>query len=271
MNDQLIDEIVTYAYDMGWDGIPETLEGVINYMFKLSQNGDAQAMFYYGGFLLGNPDHPDDIEKGIEYLQKSASLGYEEATAFLNFYNSLSEEDAIPELDETLIERAENGDAEAQVLLGTAYITGEGIAQDHEKGFFWIEKSALQGNSSAISIMGQCYHNGIGVEENLDKAIEWFEKAAVGGNPDVQYDLGNIYLEEFPGNEDKRARGLYWLKTAGDNGHQKAASYYAFNMYIDKAIAEGKISADADMFEKMFYVGQQADNGDEEAQKCFLM
>ncbi len=44
-----------------------------------------------------------------------------------------------------LYEAAEQGNADAQFLLGACYYKGKGVEQDHAKAVYWFEKAAEQG------------------------------------------------------------------------------------------------------------------------------
>ena len=72
-----------------------------------------------------------------------------------------------------LIEKAENGDANAQYLLGKYYSD----EQEFAKAVEWWQKAADQGNIEAQYELGRCYENGCGVKKNLFKAIDWYALA----------------------------------------------------------------------------------------------
>ena len=86
-----------------------------------------------------------------------------------------------PDVEETRT-AAEQGDAEAQVNLGTMYSLGQGVRQDYAKAKEWYEKAALQGNEEAQFSLGVLYEEGAGVRQNKATAKEWFGKACDNGN-----------------------------------------------------------------------------------------
>ena len=51
--------------------------------------------------------------------------------------------------EETIQERAEAGDVDAQNNLGEMYETGDGVPRDFAKAIEWYRKSAEQGNADA--------------------------------------------------------------------------------------------------------------------------
>ena len=58
---------------------------------------------------------------------------------------------------------AEEGDAEAQYLLGRMYFAGKGVPKDHAESVKWYRRAAEQGNAEAQSKLGFMYHFGWGV------------------------------------------------------------------------------------------------------------
>ncbi len=54
----------------------------------------------------------------------------------------------------TLLERAEQGYAVAQAILGSMYYLGNGVTKDDEEAFKWYRKAADQGCSESIMIGG---------------------------------------------------------------------------------------------------------------------
>ena len=77
---------------------------------------------------------------------------------------------------------------------------------------------AEQGNQEAQLIVGKMYMIGQGVEKDSEQAIHWFKAAAGQGNTDAQFFLGAIYL--LP--QRDIAEGLKWLTLSADQGMQDA-------------------------------------------------
>ena len=88
---------------------------------------------------------------------------------------------------------AEQGDAEAQHVLGFSYQEGrDGLPQDYEKAAYWYRKAAEQGFAFAQSVLGLKYHIGEGVEQNDEMAVEWYRKAAEQGDDVHQIMLDHV-------------------------------------------------------------------------------
>ena len=58
---------------------------------------------------------------------------------------------------------AEQGRADAQLILGSIYELGEGIPQDYAEAVQWYRKAAEQGHAKAQFMLGGMYDEGKGV------------------------------------------------------------------------------------------------------------
>ena len=76
---------------------------------------------------------------------------------------------------------AEQGDANAQALLGRMYEEGLGVKQDNVKAVKWYSRAAEQGIAEAQFNLGVMYYNGRGVQVNKSLAKEWLGKACDNG------------------------------------------------------------------------------------------
>ncbi len=87
---------------------------------------------------------------------------------------------------------AEQGNVDAQSLLGAMYANGEGVAQDYKQAVAWTRKAAEQGNVDAQRLLGAMYFNGSGVAQDDKQAVAWFRKAAEQGNVYVANNIMSI-------------------------------------------------------------------------------
>lgn len=95
---------------------------------------------------------------------------------------------------ESLMPLADDGDADAQYLVGLMYAQGQGVAQDFYEAGKMYRRAAEQGHAGAQinlgSLFENCYGNG---PCNSEKAANWYRRAAEQGNPVAQYNLGVMY------------------------------------------------------------------------------
>ena len=77
------------------------------------------------------------------------------------------------------IERLANqGDVDAQTLLGVMYYDGDGVEQDDVKAAYWTGKAAEQGEAGAQYLLGVMYYNGQGVTQDKQKGCRLYRAAA---------------------------------------------------------------------------------------------
>lgn len=92
---------------------------------------------------------------------------------------------------ESIKQLAEQGDKLGQAKLASLYLLGrEGVEKNDKLAAEWMNKSADQGLADAQVVMGAIYDRGIGVEADRDRATKWYEKAAAQGHGTAQAILG---------------------------------------------------------------------------------
>ncbi len=88
---------------------------------------------------------------------------------------------------------SQQGNAAAQINLGTLYAKGLGVPQNDVEALKWFRMAAMQGDAKAQSYLGFLYANGLGTEQDDREAAKWFHKAAVQGDAKAQLSLGVMY------------------------------------------------------------------------------
>jgi len=96
---------------------------------------------------------------------------------------------------ESLWEKAEKGDANAQLELGLMYYEGEGVPKDSAEAVTWYRKAADQGLGEAQNNLGGMYANGEGVPKDYVEAYKWFTVAAQGGFATAEENQRNLALK----------------------------------------------------------------------------
>ncbi len=112
----------------------------------------------------------------------------------------------------------QNGDPEAQYLVGISYDKGIGVAADKQKAFEWLKKSSDQGYLKAQILTALCYENGIGITADKTEAFKlWLNTAIRKHNPFAQYKLACRFHEQGKHEEAKK-----WLRNAAAQGNKEA-------------------------------------------------
>jgi TPR repeat protein len=108
---------------------------------------------------------------------------------------------------------ADLGFPDAQLMLGSAYDAGKGVAKDCVEAARWYRRAAEQGDTTAQSIVGGIYLTGDGVEKDIPTGLDWYRKAAEKGDIAAKIMLGGIYANsEFVPNDT--AEAVVWYSSA---------------------------------------------------------
>ncbi len=160
---------------------------------------------------------------------------------------------------QALWQKAQKGDAQAQVDLGLVYVQGEGEGYDqlfprvgkwwglsmeelataqynhdvfygfvHGKDIAGYMKEAVkvwrfiaerEGLAWAQCNLGGCYYKGNGITKDVKEAVKWWRLAAKQGLPQAQYNPGVIYANGEGVSQDKEM-ARKWFHAAWENGDE---------------------------------------------------
>ena len=134
--------------------------------------------------------------------------------------NEDGDEDREYTFDE-LYELAEEGNSNAQVEVGLAYESGNGVTANPRIAFEWMWMAAHNGNAIGATILGVYYSNGVGVEQDLKEAFRWYKSAAERDDSDGQYNLAVCY-DLGEGIEQNKEEAFKWYKKAAKQKHPDA-------------------------------------------------
>jgi uncharacterized protein len=73
---------------------------------------------------------------------------------------------------------AEQGNPEAQFVLGQMYNTGRGVSQDHAEAVKWYRRAAEQGDVLAQAVLGAMYGGEEGIPPDYVQSYMWLSLAA---------------------------------------------------------------------------------------------
>lgn len=138
---------------------------------------------------------------------------------------------------------AEQGNSDAQVLLGRMYLRGRGVLQSPGQALEWFKAAAAQGNTDGEFLLGSMY---LLPRSNTAEGLKWVRLAASHGNKDAQLLLGKTCLEGLPELPRDPVQADMWLRLAAkDNlpfyGAELAS---AEKQMSPDQIAKGKALAD---------------------------
>ncbi|MEM9434640.1 MAG: hypothetical protein AAGA12_12030 [Pseudomonadota bacterium] len=142
-----------------------------------------------------------------------------------------------------LLEKAQNGDVEAQLYLGNQLLMGDCSTEEKHRGVAMIEAAADAGHLPALFLLGslQIAYAKTDAEEAVANAM--ITRAAEAGLAEAQSLLGVLTLEKAT-NREERDQAMYWLGSAASQGSAHAAmaahTIYAHGMHgisQDKCLA----------------------------------
>lgn len=94
-------------------------------------------------------------------------------------------------------QRAKNGEANAQYILGHMYYYGVGVEQNYVEATKQWRRAGKQGHAAAMCYLGKCYNQTNdsikGVIPDREKALKLWEKSSRLGNKKAQYFLEKYY------------------------------------------------------------------------------
>ena len=116
---------------------------------------------------------------------------------------------------------AEQGEPEAQVLLGQAYLDGHGLEPDPKQARIWFRKAAEAGHLLGMNMLGRAYDQGWGGPVDHASAAYWFRMAANQGLDWGMYNYAHLLLHGL-GVEKDEPQAFDWYSKAAGLGHAKS-------------------------------------------------
>lgn len=121
------------------------------------------------------------------------------------------------------------------------------IAGNYSTAFSQYIKKANEGDTQAQNIIGNLYLLGLGVEENKHLAARWYLKAALKGNVQAQINLGQSYLNG-QGLPRRPLKAMGWFHLARQAGSKRADEHIKYmiysNLILTNMIQEAKLKFD---------------------------
>ncbi|CAK9089423.1 unnamed protein product [Durusdinium trenchii] len=108
-------------------------------------------------------------------------------------------------------QRARDGDAVAQHLLGMMFSHGNGAPQDDLRALEWTLLAATNGLANAQFSAGTMYFEGKGAPEDYNRSFYWYEKAAEQGDASAQIIVARMYWEGLGSPADSEL-AAYWYR-----------------------------------------------------------
>jgi TPR repeat protein len=128
--------------------------------------------------------------------------------------------------------RANEGDVLATLGIAQALLVGLGGDRDVDGARAMLLRAARYGNADAALLLGTMYDSGEGVPANPREAVRYYRFAAREGRSAADFALGLIYEEGRGGIAQDLPEAVQRYRSAADNGHG-AAQLFLGRMYRD--------------------------------------
>ena len=160
----------------------------------LAEQGDADAERAMGQLLMQNCTGLQDKPAAVEWLNKAAAAGNVAARNLLG--SAYMTGNGVP-LDDNkafalFSQTAAAGNAAGEMELGYLYLTGRGVPQDKYQGLQWTVKAAEQGNASALGNIAGAYMRGEILEKDIDRAAYFLALSNERANPAQRAELMGV-------------------------------------------------------------------------------
>lgn len=93
---------------------------------------------------------------------------------------------------------ADQGDFDAQSMLGRLYFEGEGVPQNYNEALKWNRLAADRGDRDAQARLASSYYEGKGVHQNYVSAHKWWNLAASRGNREAAKNRDKVAQQMTP-------------------------------------------------------------------------
>ncbi|WP_246000412.1 ankyrin repeat domain-containing protein [Pontibacter diazotrophicus] len=195
----------------------DTIQQIINAEKYFAANNDS-AQYYYkqaldGGSLFGHLGKAETMvlrnkDDERRFMQHMRTAGIEirekavEGDAFCNrilgsmYYRGFGEMIDKGLAFNYLSRAAEANDVASYAPLANLYLNGEGVAKDKEKALYWLNKGVEAGDRQASYTLALLYEEGTLGEVKLDKARQLYRKAVEKGSISAYEQL--LYINQTP-------------------------------------------------------------------------
>ena len=192
----------------------------------------------------GQTGHYDPIAAGRLYA-RAAAAGDPLASARLAIIEQLhperapaggpSPQERFRASAEAVRLMAEEGDPQAQYLIGTAALIGLGPPADFGEARRWLVPAARGGESWAWHNLGRMHETARGFDQpDVEAAIGSYRKAAEAGNTVSMVELARLTLGRDTTSADACREAAGWLELSARDGNARAAGY------LSKVLLYGK-------------------------------
>jgi TPR repeat protein len=173
---------------MRGDGFEEDLPRSIHWLRKGAEQGEARAQCQLGFLCLDGKGLPQDHQQSLDWFRKAAVQGHTEAQFALAclFEKGIDVNADATEAAMWYQRAAAKDHVRAQLNLGMLLCVAR---QEYADGIAWLREAAEQGNADAALVLGKSVRLGQGTKRDDIEAYKWFRLAVIHGARDAETEL----------------------------------------------------------------------------------
>ncbi len=164
-------------------GAPQNFKEVISWTKKAADQEYAEAQSLLGWRYFYGKRVQQNMHTASMWLEKAALQGDGGAQRLLDVIQNKK-----TTIDSIRIS-ANQGDAEAQYIMGWLYFEGKRMPLDYQAAENWFRKASKQNQHTSLHYMGRIFEHGLGRPKDIKEAMIWYGLAADLGNGDAQMRL----------------------------------------------------------------------------------
>jgi TPR repeat protein len=246
------------VYEQEYGGTEFDGAKAMEHMAVAAENGHPFAQYKLGIYhYFGMVE--ENIEKGLEYLQKAYGNGSTYAAATLGDHFLYGRDETADTGEAFKYYKYAADEDYVTEGVGLCYLYGIGVESSEAEAFKYFMIAADRDVTSAKYRLGLCYKYEMGTVKNLSEAYKWLSEAAEEGNRGAEYETAMALLKG-EGTAMDTEKGIEWLRKAADNEHARAQLELGNCYLTGNGVEEDEVQA-------MFWYQKAAENGNEEAQK----
>ena len=257
---------IAYMYDSGQCYTDPDLKKAMEWYYKASDLGDAEASFQIAGVLFMKDTEWYNPASGRKYIEKAAESGFPEAEHQLGLmyvYGGNGFKKDPVKGKAYLVKACEDGVQNAQVDYANMCFEGTLLPRDLAESAKWFTAAAEGFSGTAMYALGCMYANGLYYDTDERKAFDYFTQAAEGGEVNAQYALACFYYEGRGTEKDTR-KAAVWFQESADQGHPGSMAFLGMfkvtgrdvEQDVEGGLALLKQAADGGYYEAQFYLGK---------------
>ena len=197
---------------------------------KLAETGNSNALYWQGYMQQNGLGTPADAPAGIAKMEQAAEKG--NSWAFSQLFKTYAQGLGTPKDEAKAISYAikaadSTKDALMAYAAACAYLNGQGVAKDEQRGEHYLDMAVTGNLADAIMLKASRLEQASKPKE----AFALYNQAASMGQRDAMVCAGRMLLYGAEGVEKDEARGLSMLQAACDRLESPRAPYEIARYY----------------------------------------